>query len=547
MNHQTASFFELPGRLCWGAGRLSWGAALLCAMLLLGCSDDANDDENQNNQTNTNQNTNENTNTNDNVNINTNVNHLDSGCPGRLDPVEPPGEPVVVGDGTAASCTAQALADAVTATNGAGGGTIVFDCGEAHTITLTDPLTVSEALTVDGEHAITLSGGGAVRIFDLDHHTDFTLQRITLTEGQTAESGAAIHHPWYGSLTVIDATFIDNHCTSEEGEIGGGAIFAGGLSEAVISGCVFASNSASNGGAILNRGSTLTVVDTYFIGNWTTSSNDSGQYGNGGALYIDGMNYDVDGDFHLCGSVFEANHANQHGSALFGYHYPGTHAYIDRCLFVENEFDGSPTGGAGGLYHQGDDVGLTLTNSTIANNRSDKHAAGLFVGSGSAPSEVINCTFVDNIVPEVGAAVFNGASQINFTHCTFAGNEGDYGPAIFKGENASMHLTSCLFSYNYSPNQYSAYACHATLGDGGGNFQWPETKDSQNPDNPCAAGITFADPLLDPLADNGGPTPTMALDPESPAVGAATDCPATDQRGEERTDPCDSGAYETEP
>lgn len=500
----------------------------LGAALVIGCGDDDSGHKN----------------TNHNTNVNTNVDPLDSGCPGRLDPVELTGETLVVGDGSGESCTSAALHEAVEAVNTAGGGSITFDCGADHTLTLDESLTVTAPLIVDGEHAVTLSGGDAVRLFDLDHHTEFTIQRITLTQGRTEESGAAIHHPWYGTLTVIDATFIDNHCTSEAGEIGGGAIFAGGLEEAIISGSMFVSNSASNGGAILNRGSTLTVVDTYFLNNWTTSSNDSGQFGNGGGLYIDGMNYDVDGDFHLCGSVFQGNHANQHGSALFGYFYTGSHAYIDRCLFTENEFDESPTGGAGGLYHQGDDVALTLTNSTLSFNRSDNHAAGLFVGSGSAPSQVVNCTFAGNVVPEVGAAVFNGASRIEFSHCTFWGNEGDYGPAIFKGESATMRLTSCLFADNYSPNQYSAYACHATLEDGGGNLQWPQTKDSGNDDHPCAEGVTFSDPLLESLGENGGPVPTMALPENSPAVDAATGCPDTDARGEPRGDPCDSGAFE---
>ncbi len=485
---------------------------------------------------------------NTNYNGNTNVNPLDSGCIGRLEPVPPAGEHVIVGDGDPGSCSEEALREALAVTNAAsGGGTITFDCGDDHVISLSSSLEVTSALIVDGEHKITISGSNAVRIFDLNHHLDFTVQRIVLTEGRTEESGAAIHHPWFGTLKAIDVDFVDNHCTSTKGEIGGGAIFAGGLEEAVISGCLFLSNSGSNGGGILNRGSTLTVVDSYFVGNWTTSSNTSGgQYGNGGGLYIDGMNYDVDGDFHLCGTVFEGNHANQHGSALFGYFYEGSHAYIDRCLFVDNEFDGSPTGGAGGLYHQGNNVGLTLTNSTIAGNRSDKHAAGLFVGSGSAPSVVVNTTFAGNVVPEVGAAVFNGAAHVDFVNCTFYGNEGDYGPAIFKGENATMNFTNCLFSHNYSPNRYSAYACHATMGDGGGNFQWPDTKESGHPDNPCVEGVVFADPLLEPLDDNGGPTPTMALGEGSPAIGAGVDCPEIDQRGEPRSQQCDSGAYESQ-
>jgi hypothetical protein len=46
-------------------------------------------------------------------------------------------------------------------------------------------------------------------------------------------------------------------------------------------------------------------------------------------------------------------------------------------------------------------------------------------------------------------------------------------------------------------------------------------------------GVISADPLLDPLQDNGGPTPTMALLPGSPAIGAGVSLGGitTDQRG----------------
>jgi hypothetical protein len=66
------------------------------------------------------------------------------------------------------------------------------------------------------------------------------------------------------------------------------------------------------------------------------------------------------------------------------------------------------------------------------------------------------------------------------------------------------------------------------------------------PDATCGSGNNPADPLLGPLADNGGPTLTRALLPGSPAIDAASGCPASgvDQRGALRTAPCDVGAYE---
>ena len=53
----------------------------------------------------------------------------------------------------------------------------------------------------------------------------------------------------------------------------------------------------------------------------------------------------------------------------------------------------------------------------------------------------------------------------------------------------------------------------------------------------CGGSIASKDPLLGPLADNGGPTFTHALLPGSPAIDAASTnwCPDTDQRGVTRS------------
>ncbi len=57
--------------------------------------------------------------------------------------------------------------------------------------------------------------------------------------------------------------------------------------------------------------------------------------------------------------------------------------------------------------------------------------------------------------------------------------------------------------------------------------------------------VTTASLSLGSLADNGGPTLTIALGSGSSAIGAAhANCPATDQRGAPRSTPCSSGAFE---
>jgi hypothetical protein len=66
--------------------------------------------------------------------------------------------------------------------------------------------------------------------------------------------------------------------------------------------------------------------------------------------------------------------------------------------------------------------------------------------------------------------------------------------------------------------------------------------------NTPAGGDTFTDPKLGPLADNGGPTLTMALLPGSPAIdaGDTAAAPPIDQRGIPRpfSLAADIGAFE---
>jgi hypothetical protein len=472
-------------------------------------------------------------------------------CPGRLAPVAPAGQVETVGDGTPGSCTEQALHDAVAVVNGvSGGGTVRFDCGGEHTIPLTKSVFVATTMILDGGGTITLSGGGAVRVIELElgPRLDFVIQRLTIRDGfvpagSTNESGAGLLHPWFGTLAAIDVTFDNNRSASTDHDVGGGALYAGGLTRAVLSGCTFTNNSGSTGGGVLSRSTNLTVSDTVFFNNSATTYGD-GQYGNGGGLYIDRMWLDAPTDFVLCGSVFKSNHAQVHGSALFSYNLEGSGATIDRCTFADNDMAGSPGGGTGSVYHEG--VPLRLANSTFSGNVTGAHAGGLFLGGGSN-AKVENCTFVGNSTPGNAGALWAGNGQVDVENCTFADNDADYGPVIFKGQSGAVKLTNVIFANNHTANQYSALACHETFADGGGNFQWPSTKNNGNPDTPCAAGVTFADPRLGLPADNGGPTWTMALLAGSPAIDVASVCPDLDQRGEPRVGACDSGAYEYQP
>jgi hypothetical protein len=98
--------------------------------------------------------------------------------------------------------------------------------------------------------------------------------------------------------------------------------------------------------------------------------------------------------------------------------------------------------------------------------------------------------------------------------------------------------------------------CDGTLPDGGHNLE--STSPSQCGFSSAGGDLIGSDPLLGPLTSNGGETPTMALEPGSPAIDAGVNAAgqATDQRGLARPvdftavpdaaggDGSDIGAYE---
>lgn len=163
-----------------------------------------------------------------------------------------------------------------------------------------------------------------------------------------------------------------------------------------------------------------------------------------------------------------------------------------------------------------------------------------------------------------GLILSNGV--IDIVNATFADNFATFqGGAIFAGGSSEVTLTSSLFYKNrLDPThtnpvttEYQGYHTNRELLNGGHNLQYPRTKepdfdnDINNLITTPAEAILFADPLLGPLADNGGPTETRALLAGSPAINAgnAAACPATDQRGVGRPQGsgCDIGAYERVP
>jgi hypothetical protein len=260
----------------------------------------------------------------------------------------------VVGDGSAASCTADKVVAAVAA-----GGIVTFSCG-ADPLTIVVPeieivndggATKDGSVTIDGGGKITLSGGGKNRILRQNpcdqslHYTSthcnnqdtphLVLQNIGFTAGvgsaeQVDKNGLLGGGALYvggGTFKAVNVTVTNSQQTNAAGQLvqdlAGGAIYTTNMSTpgtVYLVNCDFESNSGVNGGALGSIGTSWTILNSVFKNNSATGHGEnparSGTEGGGlgGAIYNDGNGYTLS----VCGSQFENNQANELGSgAIF--------------------------------------------------------------------------------------------------------------------------------------------------------------------------------------------------------------------------------------
>ncbi|HEY6478433.1 MAG TPA: hypothetical protein VIZ00_00295 [Streptosporangiaceae bacterium] len=248
----------------------------------------------------------------------------------------------VIGTGTPASCTSQAVVAAVAA-----GGIITFSCGPGPvTITMTATAKVvntSQQVVLDGGGKVTLSGGGRLRIlyqntcdqaqrWTTSHCQDqptpaLTVQNLTFIDGNatgsdiTGGSGGAIYAEG-GALKVVNSRFINNRCYPMGPDLGGAAIRAFEQDPVVpvyIVHSTFTGGQCSNGGALSSIGVSWTVIDSLLTGNHAIgvganpASAGSPGGGSGGAIYNDGDTYTLTVE----GSVISGNTAREGGGAIF--------------------------------------------------------------------------------------------------------------------------------------------------------------------------------------------------------------------------------------
>jgi hypothetical protein len=206
---------------------------------------------------------------------------------------------------------------------------------------------------------------------------------------------------------------------------------------------------------------------------------------------------------------------------------------MDQSTVRDNEVTPDDGGNAGGMYLEG--LAITLTASTVSGNRAF-YNGGLWLSKRTA--NLTNVTIAGNTAFGSNGAGLWLAHEPTGTllNVTIADNHstavGQVAGAIF---GSGLTLKNTLISGNSA--QYTP-GCDAKHASGGGNLQWPDGA-------LCSDGPKVVDPELGPLATHyGAPTETMQPVWNSPAARLGTDCPATDQNGFVRPEPCTAGAVE---
>ena len=427
---------------------------------------------------------------------------------------------------TLADSGAGSLRAAVAAANAASGAdAIVFQSGLAGTITLTGgELLVTDNLSITGPGPgrITLDANHAGRAFHLTNPNGqdkvFAISGLTVTHGATSAAGgddggggvfyeaSSIH----AQITLADMVFSDNTAARK-----GGAVSVDGanliLRNVSMTGNAVAGGFQPSGGALYFSRGLVTIEKSRIVGN-------------SAELNAGGMRLASPGvDAVITDTLVQDNTATHTGGAMVA---DTMHSLrISRSAFVGNS-TGQPYGG--GIYFAGvTDAGSpenVIENSTFSANVS-RHDAGtgsaLAIWQGNMT--VRNSTFAFNrtspeLAPIAGAggAVWlgNGAStKLKLQSVLFAGNtHGNGGLKVDLTRNDGGSVQSTLDA------SYSSFQAAPAIGVISG------TNDHN---------LFDVDPLLQPLAFVGGPTPVHPLPPESEAIDAGSNPAslATDQRG----------------
>jgi serine protease len=196
------------------------------------------------------------------------------------------------------------------------------------------------------------------------------------------------------------------------------------------------------------------------------------------------------------------------------------------------------SGYGGGIINFGGT--LTMTNTTIAGNIAGFGGGGLYNGNSAATvSTLINSTVEGNNSNGSGGGggIQNQLGEVNLIHTTIVGNESSAssGGGI-QNASGTLSIENSIVAGNTAATVAADFFSNTTVLTAGQSLIGDhEGVQAEFPIGPFAGtALDPVLPMLGPLADNGGPTPTMLPLNGSPAIDAAVievDSPLADQRG----------------
>jgi hypothetical protein len=360
-----------------------------------------------------------------------------------------------------------------------------------------------------------------------------------------------------GATELVNSTISGNTAFSDSYEVFGGGISVGprgngapasslDISNTLISDNVVDSDcdvcAPQGGGAWVNANSRLhhMIVRDNAVGS-------AGNYGGGGGIRFSGSGNRVE----IFDSTISGNRADSAGGGIIG---PG----IGVLSIARTRISGNSAGNLGGTNEGGGGIlgfgsTLELIDSSITGNTAGADGGGvglLFGDYAPSPSMIVNSTISGNQAREGGGFFIDG-SHIRFSNSTIAFNT-----ATFRGAGVSAD------SYTYVVQlQSTIIAGNLTNGAANNVWTYPKVVSGTNNLIPNAPGLPeqmppdtiVLDPLLLPLAENGGPTPTHALGAGSPAIDTGNNALGLvfDQRGpnylRQYGSAPDIGAFEQQP
>ena len=454
-------------------------------------------------------------------------------------------------------------------------------------------------ITIDGPGAASLAidGDHNDRVFQIDPNVTASISGLTIRDGLATAtysnpfpSGGGVLNE--GTATLADVTLSGN----DGGDHGGGLENTGNVT---LTGCTVSGNQAVSGGGLENNFGVMTLTGTTISGDdaegptlfniegsvsltHCTISGDPlpqqfADYGivnraSGDITFVDstilgftsGAFESIFGTTTMNGCTFSGNSGPTGALAL------GGTSTLTNCTISNNSANFSYSNG-GGINISGT---ATITGCTITGNDAGISGGGVAVFSGGTAT-ITGCTISGNSAPTGGGVQINGLATL--TDCTISGNSAEAGGGVFNYGTAS--LVACTVSGNSAPqgggiDNYSSayYTSRTTLldtivalnttGSGGaasdiGGTDPGDVTGSHNLIGTGGSGgltaanhnlLNVANPGLAPLGDYGGPTETMALQPNSPArhAGALAPGVTADQRGFALDGPPDIGAFQSQ-